>query len=60
MSIKKFMDVDVGAQFKIGDINYTKIQDERISCCKVNNAVKSDDPNSKIQVLPITEVEVDD
>lgn len=60
MSIKKFMDITIGDKFVLNGIEYTKIPDERISCCHVNNASQTNDPNTKIQVAPITEIEVND
>lgn len=60
MSIKKFMDLKVGDKFKLNNIEYNKIPDERVSCCHVNNASTVTDPNKKIQVVPLTEVEIND
>jgi len=60
MSIKKFVDVQVGEKFTLNGIEYVKIPDERINCCKVNNASQTNDVGTKIQVIPITEVEVND
>lgn len=57
--IKKFMDLQVGETFKYEGIVYTKIPDERISCCRVNNAQQSNDPGTKIQVVPIADVETE-
>jgi len=54
------MDLAVGDKFTTGGIEYEKIPDERISCCRVNNAKQVTDPNTKIQITPITEVEVND
>lgn len=61
MSVKKFMDLNVGAKFKIGDVLYEKIEEERINCCRVNNAREVNNIENKTQVIPITEVEeIDD
>jgi len=64
MSIKKFMDLSVGDRFKVGGTLYEKIEDERINCCRVNNAIEIiEDPTispNKTQIIPITEVEIDD
>jgi hypothetical protein len=49
--IKKFMDLPTGAKFSKQEDNqtiYVKINEERISCCKVLNAVNSNN-NEKIQ-----------
>lgn len=58
MSIKRFVDVGVGDKFILNGVEYTKIPEERISCCKALNAQTVSEPNTKIQVIPITEVEV--
>jgi hypothetical protein len=57
--IKKFMDVQVGDSFKYEGIVYKKIPDERISCCRVNNAQQTNDPATKVQIVPIAEVETE-
>jgi hypothetical protein len=41
-------------------IQYKKIPDIKISCCRSINATAVDNPNNKIQVQPLTEVEVND
>ena len=53
------MDLSVGEKFCYQGINYEKIPDERISCCKVNNARQIDLPSTKIQVVPIAEVDTE-
>lgn len=58
MSQTRFVDIAVGTKFKVENKEYTKIQDERISCCKLFNAVLSADPTKKHFIVPITEVEV--
>jgi hypothetical protein len=60
MVLKKFIDVQIGDKFTLNGIEYIKIPDERISCCHVNNASQANDTNTKIQVIPITEVEIND
>lgn len=60
MSLKKFIDVQIGQKFTLNGIEYVKIPDERVSCCHVNNASQVNDTNTKIQVIPITEVEIND
>ena len=56
---KKFMEIAVGSRFVTEGQQYEKITDERISCCKVINAKLVADNNQKIQVLPLTEVQVE-
>lgn len=60
MSIKKFFDLAVGDKFTLNSVEYTKIPEERISCCKALNAQTVTEPHTKIQVIPITEIEVQD
>ena len=58
--IKKFMDLSTGTKFSKPEDSqtiYVKIDEERISCCKVLNAVNANN-SEKIQVLPLTEVNV--
>ena len=58
MSIKKFFDIPVGTTFTLNNVEYVKVTEDRISCCKVLNAETVTEPKTKIQVIPITEVEV--
>jgi hypothetical protein len=60
MSIKRFVDLGMGDKFNLNGVEYTKIPEERISCCKALNAQTVSEPHTKIQVVPITEVEVQD
>lgn len=59
----KFMDLTIGQKFKTsingGPISeYIKIPEERMSCCSVLNAVLVTDSKQKVQVTPLTEVEL--
>jgi len=58
MSTKRFVDIEVGSRFSLNGVEYTKIPEERISCCKALNAQTTTEPHTKIQVIPITEVEI--
>ena len=60
MSLKKFQDIQVGTAFVYNGIEYHKIPDERVSCCKINNACMVTDKSKKTHIIPITEVEVND
>jgi hypothetical protein len=60
MSAKQFKDVTVGDKFLYNGIEYVRITDERVSCCHVKNAASVQDPNQKIQVQPLSEVEIND
>lgn len=53
----KFSEVTVGQKFKFNNIEYTKIAEIKVSCCKRLNAVNSTDQN-KIMVSPNEEVEL--
>jgi hypothetical protein len=56
----RFVDIPVGSKFKKDDPNdnktYIKIPDERINCCKVNNAALASDMNQKIMMKPVNDV----
>lgn len=58
MISKQFKDLSVGDRFIYNGIEYERIADMRISCCKTLNAVCTSDPNNKIQVQPLKEVQV--
>lgn len=54
----KFHELQVGDKFTVGDqpgVVYTRIKDNRISCCSVKNAT---DPNNKeVFIVPASDVE---
>lgn len=52
----KLVDLKTGDRFTYNGQEYTRIADERISCCKVFNA-QAVTTGEKIQIAPITEVE---
>lgn len=53
----RLVDVQPGVKFKYNDIEHVRISDERVSCCVVYNAKKVD-TGEKVQIAPITEVEL--
>jgi hypothetical protein len=55
---QQFKDVTVGQFFILNDIRYQKIQDERVSCCKVLNAENSA-TKEKLMILPLENVNVE-
>jgi hypothetical protein len=57
---KQFKDISVDEKFKLNDVEYTKINAVKISCCKSINAQQVADPNNRTFVQPLTEVDVDD
>ena len=55
---QKFKDIAVGTIFIHEDRKLVKINDIRVTCCKVFNATKFDDPHQRHFIVPIHEVEV--
>lgn len=53
----KFHELKVGDKFLIDHIEHERINDERISCCKVLNALNKS-TNEKVMIIPITEVSI--
>ena len=58
--ITNFHEIAVGTEFVLNGKKYVRIADERISCCQVMNAAEADNRSVKIQVVPITQVEIND
>lgn len=58
MSVEQFQNLAVGTKFRYNNTEYVKIENERVSCCRNNNAVMVADATQKTQIAPITEVEV--
>lgn len=58
--IINFHDVKVDQEFILNGKKYIRIPEERISCCQSLNAAEFENRNTKIQVVPITQVEVND
>lgn len=54
----RFVDIAVGTKFMYENNTYVKIKDERINCCKVNNAALASDLNQKRMIIPVTDVQV--
>lgn len=52
----KFSELKVGDKFKLGDIEFLKIEPEKVSCCRTNNALRIED-NTKTMVKADTQVE---
>ncbi len=52
----KFSELAVGDQFKYKNVTYTKVQPEKISCCKTLNAVNLSN-NQKVMIKPVETVE---
>jgi hypothetical protein len=58
--MKLFSDLGVDSVFILNGIEYKKVQEVRISCCRSINAVAVGNDGNKIQVTPNTEVEIND
>lgn len=54
---KLFKDLTVGEKFLYVNETYTKVEDDRVSCCKVLNALK-ETTNEKVMITPLQEVQV--
>ena len=50
----QFQELKVDDKFTINGKEYKRISDQRVSCCKVFNAVSCDNPAEKIQIKPLT------
>ena len=53
----KFSDIQVGQKFTTNGIEYTKIEPQKVSCCKTLNAINLSD-NNKVMIKPDTDVGV--
>lgn len=53
----KFSELQVGQKFISNGIEYTKIEPQKVSCCKTLNAINLVD-NNKTMIKPDTDVEV--
>lgn len=60
MATKKFKELKDGEIFSLNNINYQKIKEVKISCCKRINAQASENTSNRIKVEPETEVTVND
>lgn len=56
--IKKFSELSIGNRFIMNNVEYTKSQPIKISCCKSVNAFVASQPGNKIFVQPNQEVKV--
>lgn len=52
----KFSELAVGQKFTSNGTEYTKIEPQKVSCCKTLNAINLSD-NHKVMIKPDTEVE---
>ncbi len=56
-NIKMVHHLNPGQEFMHDGQRYKKIEDERLSCCKVNNCLRVSD-NVKTMIVPATNVEI--
>jgi hypothetical protein len=52
MADQEFRTLKTGDKFLVNGQEYTKIPDEKVSCCKTLNAIKNSD-NTKIMFKPL-------
>ena len=60
MTTKKFKELKDGELFSLNNINYQKIKEVKISCCKRINAQSKDNVTNRVKIDPETEVVVND
>lgn len=53
----KFHQLAVGQKFKFNNVVYTKIEPQKVSCCKTLSALNME-TNQKVMVKPNDEVEI--
>jgi len=53
----KFSELTVGQKFKINEVEYTRIDDIKVSCCKKLNAINNSN-QTKVMIKPTDEVEL--
>ena len=53
----KFSELQVGQKFTTNGLEYTKIEPQKVSCCKTLNAINLSD-NQKVMIKPDTVVEL--
>lgn len=51
----KFNDVQVGQKFTLNNVEYTKTEPQKVSCCKTLNAIKTEN-SEKFMIRPNQEV----
>lgn len=53
----KFSELNVGQKFKFNSIEYQKAEAQKVSCCKVLNAINVA-TQQKVMIKPIEDVEL--
>ncbi len=55
-----FSEIKEGETFTYAAEQWTRIKDQKVSCCKVLNAAKTDNPAAKTQIGPSVQVQIND
>lgn len=55
-----FKDLQIDQVFKVGETEYKKITEHRVSCCRFTNACEVSNENNKMGFKPLTEVEINE
>jgi hypothetical protein len=55
-----FKTLSVGQVFTYNGKQYTRVTDQKVSCCKTLNAAEVDNPDTKIMIKPLVSVEIEE
>ena len=56
----QFKELKVNDKFILNDIEYVRVPDKRVSCCRVLNATNASNNKEIIAVKPLTIVKIND
>lgn len=56
----QFKDLKIDDIFTLNGLQYKRVADVRVSCCRVLNAESIENPKEKIPVKPLTVVQIND
>lgn len=56
----QFKELKVNDKFILNDIEYVRVPDKRVSCCRVLNAANASNNKEIIAVKPLTIVKIND
>ena len=56
----QFKELKVNDKFFLNDIEYVRVPDKRVSCCRVLNAMNASNNKEIIAVKPLTIVKIND
>lgn len=60
MKTVQFKDVPVNTNFFMNNVEYKRVADKKISCCKSINCALSSDAKQTASIQPLVEVQVND